>query len=116
MVYSIKYTESVPDGFGGITIMWMIRIRPKYMGDIGLLRHEMVHVHQFWRTLGLFPLRYLLSKAYRLKTELEAYREQLCWPPASNDKAAYREKYAKFLAEKYSLGITLEEARERLQV
>lgn len=110
MIYSIKYTENVPDGFSGITILWMIRIRPKYMGDIGLLHHEMVHVRQFWRTFGLFPLRYLISKTYRLKTEVAAYREQLCWPPASQDVDLYRRKYAGFIAQKYQLNISEEQA------
>lgn len=42
-----------------------------------LIEHEKVHVSQFYRSFGLFPLLYLASKKYRLKTELEAYKVEL---------------------------------------
>jgi len=76
----------------------VIFIRPEYRDDKGLEAHEQVHVRQWWRTLGLHSLLYLVSKRYRLNAEVEAYREQLRYPPASADPDGYREKYAGWLA------------------
>ena len=41
-----------------------------------MLVHELVHVHQFWRTWGLFMVLKLLSKKYRYESEIEAYAQQ----------------------------------------
>jgi hypothetical protein len=114
MLYSLKYTDSIPDGFGGVAIAWFIRIRPKYKDDVGLLEHEKVHVAQFWRTFGFHGLLYTLFKSYRLKSEVEAYREQLCWPPALTDRAHCIGHYSEFIAEKYGLNITAGEALKLL--
>ena len=41
------------------------------------IKHELVHIKQFWRTFGLHLLFYNISKSYRFKTELEAYVESV---------------------------------------
>lgn len=110
MLYRVIYTNRfIPNTFAGQTIGPVILIRPSHKEDIGLLEHEKVHVHQFWSTLGLFGIPYLLSKKYRLKYELEAYKEQL--KHYATDKKAL---FAHYLATKYNLDITQEEALKLL--
>lgn len=93
----------VPDKFGACTRAIFVFIRKKYQDDTGLLMHEKTHVKQFYRTLGLHPFLYLLSKTYRLKSEVEAYREQLKWKPYN---AGNKELFAGFLRSKYNLIIS----------
>jgi hypothetical protein len=76
-----------------------------------LLEHELVHVAQFWRTFGLNGIGYWFSKVYRLHCELEAYREQLRW--YADDRAP---AFARFLVEKYNLGVTYDEALRLLNL
>jgi len=112
----VFYTDRIiPERFGGYTTGILVFIRPKYKDDEGLLYHELTHVRQFYRTLGLHAILYLLSKRYRLKAEIEAYREQLKHPPAVNNPEPYRELYAKFIATKYGLDISEREAQELLR-
>lgn len=102
----------IPDEFAGITIGPISFIRPQYKDDSGLKAHEIVHQKQFWRTLGFgVPLWYLLSKKYRLKCELEAYKVQMQDPirPISAIKAA------DLLSSRYRLNITFEEALKLLE-
>jgi hypothetical protein len=114
MYYSLKYTNDVKEGSAGQANLWFIKIRPEYKGDIGLLAHEVVHTEQFWKTLGFHGLLYWLSKSYKLKCEVEAYREQLKWPPATEDRPHYAQHYAEFIAQKYGLSIPVEEALKLL--
>lgn len=100
----------VPDRFAGCSYGPIVAIRPIYRNDKGLHEHEFVHARQFWRGLGLgHALRYKFSRAYRLRCEVEAYREQLYWTPF--DRAPL---FARFLVDKYDLGITFDEAMELL--
>lgn len=110
MLHKVIYTNNIiPDKFAGLTLGPFIFIRPSHKDDKGLLEHEKVHVRQFWRTLGLFGIAYLLSKKYRLKYELEAYKEQLKY--YATDK---KQLFAQHLATKYNLDITQEEALKLL--
>jgi hypothetical protein len=68
------YTEKLPAGCGGCANGPIIRIRPRYQNDKGLHEHEAEHVRQWWRTLGLHSLLYLVSRKYRLWAEVAAYR------------------------------------------
>lgn len=102
----VVYTDRlIPARFGGFTFGPLILIRPAYRGDRGLLEHERVHVAQFWRTLGTMGIGYLLSKRYRLRCEVEAYREQARWYVTDR-----RPLFARFLVDKYDLGVTYDEA------
>lgn len=78
----------------------VVRIRPAYRDDEGLLQHELIHVRQWWRTLGLHSLLYLCSKKYRLKAEVEAYREQIKWMRLRSDRPSsyYKDLYATWLS------------------
>ena len=114
----VVYTDLVvPPGFAGITIGPVAFIRKKYREDVGLRKHEEKHIEQFWRYYGWFPIFYLLSQKFRLKVEVEAYREQLKW---YDDGAAARswrvQKYASYISSKYRINITKEEAEELLLV
>lgn len=72
----VVYTDKIAEGFAGCANGPIIRIRPKYRADKGLLAHEIVHVKQFYRTFGMHGILYLLSEKYRFNAEVEAYREQ----------------------------------------
>lgn len=108
MLFSLKYTDNVKSGFAGETKAWFIKIRPSYKDDAGLLEHEKIHVKQYWRTLGFHALFYALSKAYRLRSEVEAYKKQLELSPSNGAK------FAQFIATKYRLNVTQEEAYDLL--
>ena len=41
------------------------------------IKHELIHVKQFYRTLGLFCLLYLVSSRKRIAYEIEAYHATL---------------------------------------
>jgi hypothetical protein len=107
----IIYTDRLlRRGYAGATYCTpIIFIRPSHRGDVGLLEHEKVHVKQFWRSFGLMGLFYALNKKKRFQYEAEAYRKQLEFDPQKLDL------YAGFLATKYKLGITHEQALEALK-
>lgn len=69
----------------------------------GLREHELTHVKQFYRTVGISGILSLFSK-WKLQYEVEAYREQLKYVPADT---AY---FAEYLSTRYKLNITKEEA------
>lgn len=106
----VFYTDRfVGDNFAGTTYGPFIFIRPQYRADIGLLKHEQVHVAQFKRTFGLMSILYLFTK-WRLRYEVEAYREQLKWYP--DDQTAI---FAAFIATKYRLNISIQQATNLLK-
>jgi hypothetical protein len=105
----IIYTNClVPDNSAAITFGFIILIRPKYRGDIGLLAHERTHVRQWRESWGAFWPRYLLSKRRRRDYEVEAYREQLRHSPDCLDL------FASYLTSDYKLGISLDLAKSLL--
>jgi len=54
-----------------------------------LLRHEQVHVRQ-WRKEGRrFAFKYVVSRKWRLRYEVEAYAEQCRWNPTPKRIALY---------------------------
>jgi len=93
----------IPRGFDGFAPGPLILLRPG--ASAALLAHEKVHVRQFWRTFGLMGPLYLLSRRWRLRFELEAYREQIrhAGPHAARP-------CARALAHGYRLDITEEDA------
>ena len=76
--YTLRF---IPEKYAGVTLAFLVLIRPSYREDAGLLAHEKTHVRQFWRTFGINMLRYYFSADYRLQAELEAYRMQLTYAP-----------------------------------
>lgn len=98
----IFYTDRlIPDRFAGYTVGPVILIRPSKVGDRGLLEHEKVHVAQFWNPRWWFRSR--------LDKEVAAYREQLKRSPGRESL------FASFIATKYGLNITVEEAERMLR-
>jgi hypothetical protein len=98
----------MPDRFSGYTVGPIVLIRPAKRDDVGLLKHELVHVKQFWRSFGLFGIAYWLSKKKRFEYEVEAYREQLKYSPGREQRFAW------FLANNYNLDVTEQQALEAL--
>ncbi|WP_354682835.1 hypothetical protein [Cupriavidus necator] len=93
----------IPRGFDGFTPGPLILLRPG--ASDALFEHEKVHVRQFWRSWGLMGVLYLASRRWRLRYEVEAYREQLRHSPPESAHTL-----ARFLAGKYRLKISEAEA------
>lgn len=97
----------IPKVYGAMTRGCFIFVRPEFKENYALIEHEKVHVKQFWKSFGLHPFRYNLSKDYRLKCEVEAYKRQLEY---LNFDQASKVYFAKYLAENYGLDISFDEA------
>ena len=93
---------------------FVVRVRKFRSADEGVIRHELVHVKQWYRMLLIFhPLLYRLWPRYRIWSEAEAFREQLRWdPPEIRDSRL--SQYTNLLASCYGGELTLREARELL--
>lgn len=105
----IFYTNRfIPKDYAACTRGPCIFIRPEYRGDIGLLEHEKVHVRQWVRTLGVHSILYLMSKKYRLRAEVEAYRKQLVYSPGRE------ELFAGFIAYRYGLDVDVNLVKQLL--
>jgi hypothetical protein len=110
MYYKLEYTDNLPEGKAGQAKFWFIKIRPSYKDDIGLLNHEIEHVRQFWRYgLLVHQVLYPLSKQYRLKCEVEAYKIQLKY--YTDDRT---ELFAEFICNNYSLNVEKEDVIKML--
>lgn len=111
--YIVRYHANdddsvIPERFGAyIRKGIVIHIRERYRNDEGLHRHEYRHALRAIRSLGIYWLRYRWSKKFRYKAELECYRIQLRYTPASTvkKKKYYIDMYAGFMATKYDLDI-----------
>ncbi|MGE8365975.1 hypothetical protein [Cupriavidus sp.] len=97
----------IPARFDGYTVGPVVLVRPGT--SAALLAHEQTHARQFWRWLGCNGLLYQVSRRWRLRLELEAYRAQLAvaGAPAALPLSAD-------LASRYDLDITQEEAYRQL--
>ena len=116
----ITYSDNMKEGTGGyftgLLFSWRIMIRTKYKDDQGILMHELTHAKQHIRFFGMFLFFYVRSRKVRLRSEVEAYREQLKYFPALKDPEWYRKLYAEFLlSDRYDLKITYEEALAMLK-
>lgn len=133
--YSLKYTDKLPNGFGGQASMWKIKILEKYRSDKGLLEHEKFHVRCWWYCLAItwlvaaamffagtggWWISFLIagpgvhSLLYRIKyfrklAEVKAYKIQLRVGGYESPDFA-----ANALVNKYRLGISLNQARKVL--
>ena len=140
----VFYTDKLPEGTGGCANAFIVRIRPKYRDtDEGIHEHELYHVKSFfaetfislivlaalsflilpdppwtWAALPFclcaHSIIYLIPK-FRELEETAAYKTQLRYPPAIDDRAYYSSLYAKFISEDYGLKISQEEALELLE-
>ena len=105
--YLLFYTYNVKEGSAGQAKGPVIKIRPAYKDDVGLLAHEVEHVRHWWCSLGFSSILYLLSKRFRLWAEVKCYKVQLEY---AADRELARRSFALRLATHYNLGITVGEA------
>ena len=99
----VIYTSDLPENKGGVANGFIVRIKPKYKLDNGILQHELVHVKQWYRTFTFHSFLYLFNKKYRLSSEVEAYKEQLKHYPDDRTNL-----FAKFIVEDYNLDVEQE--------
>lgn len=97
----------VPKGFNAYGQGPVIFMREEFRNNEGAIAHEKVHLRQFWRAPVIHPIRYMLDARYRLKCEVEAYREMLKYYPDKLDEMAN-------LLTKYGTGVSLESVRAML--
>jgi len=72
----VIYTERfVP--MAGRSYGIFILIKPEHKGNEAIIAHELVHCKQFYRTFGIHGILYNISDKYKLKAEIEAYRETI---------------------------------------
>jgi hypothetical protein len=111
MTYPLTfYVDSLPDGFSGTANGPVIRLLKSHKDDIGLYQHELEHVKQWFRTLGMHSFLYLLSDRYKLWSEVQAYKVQSGY--YAEDRRAM---FARFIATRYNLSITEADALEKLR-
>lgn len=112
----IFYTDSLPVEMGGRTVACVVRIRPKYRDDEGLLHHELTHVAQWWSMLGIFhSLLYRFCAWYRLDCEVEAYKVQMRHRDRNGQFLSLHDAASFLLWPRYEFDITLEQAKSLLQ-
>lgn len=103
------FVDNLPNNMGGkVLVYWpiaTIRILGKYRDDEGIYQHELLHVKQFYCTLGLHCLLYKFVPEYKLWAEVEAYKKQLKYYP--DDKS---ELFAEFISTRYGLKVAKEYA------
>lgn len=99
----------MPAWMDGRAIGPIVQIRPSRRGDQSMLAHELEHVRQWREAPILMPLRYLLSRRWRLRYEAEAFRAQVRLDPAAITSCAA------LLATKYRLGLSYRDALNLLE-
>ncbi len=110
------YTDDLPDGVGGEARGPVIRIRTKYRQDEGIHAHELEHVRQWWVTLGIHSLLYLVVRRYRLWAEVQAYREQMRHQDRHGGYLSLESAAARLANPRYRLGITIDQAKVELEI
>lgn len=106
----VIYTDDLPGDIGGQARGPVVLIKTKYATDIGLLMHELTHVKQWWLTLGLHSLAYRFSRAYRLWSEVAAYREQMTFPDSAGHFMTPGEAASCLMLPRYGFNLTAAEA------
>ena len=98
----VFYVDKLKSGFAGFTNAFVVRILKSKINDRSILEHELTHVKQWYRTLGLHGILYLVSKKYRYRAELEAYRHQLKFV---KNKYLSADRFASYISRKYNLNV-----------
>ena len=87
----------------GLSMGVFVIIRSDFAADRPTVIHELEHCKQFWRGGAIVHMaRYYLSRAYRLKVEVEAFRAEIaaCEP---QNAAARLDEAARALASGYRI-------------
>jgi len=131
----IFYTDNLPEDpavpptwrLAGCASNFIVRIRPEYRGDEGLLAHELVHIGQGWKLLMIgHSLLYRFSAKYRLWAEVSAYKVQMLHPNGrgnlSRDTGEFSREYLSveraarhLMSPRYKFNLTFEEAKSLLE-
>lgn len=127
---------SLPNGVGASSSGPVIRILEKYKDDEGVYQHELRHVNQWLVVSALFaaviatvlfctgssdwfnlafafaadPLLYTLIPMYKLHMEIDAYRVQALY--YEDDRLP---RFAQFIATRYGLNVSEDEALKMLR-
>ena len=104
----------LPGRLVGVCLGPFVLLAREYANDWPTVVHELEHCKQFWRGgLIIHFARYYLSRSYRLKAELEAYRAELdACPPG--ERAGRLDDSARALVSGYQLKLDTEACRSLL--
>lgn len=97
--------DRLPGRLIGLSMGMFVLIRSDFAADRPTVVHELEHCRQFWRGgLVLHMARYYLSRRYRLRAEVEAFRAELaaCSPASRQGRL---EESARVLAACYEIGL-----------
>ncbi len=95
--------ERMPGRLIGLSMGVFVIIRSDFASDRPTVIHELEHCKQFWRGGAIVHMaRYYLSRAYRLKVEVEAFRAEIaaCEP---HNTAARLDEAARALSSGYRI-------------
>lgn len=104
----------LPGRLVGVCMGPFILLTKDYANDWPTVVHELEHCKQFWRGgLIIHFARYYLSRRYRLRSELDAYRAELdaCHP---GERADRLDDSARALASGYQLKLDAATCRKLL--
>lgn len=101
--------RTLKDWQGASTRGPVIVIRPKYEADVGIYRHELMHVKQWFRSFGFSSWLYLFSRSRRAMYEAEAYAEQTLYPDRHGVRLTVRGAAERLANPGYDLGLTVDE-------
>jgi hypothetical protein len=114
----VSYTERIRPPKAGclwfcFLFIMIVRIRPEYKEDKGLLEHELEHCRQNIKSLFLHPVLYCLFSGYRYLKEIDAYAWQLTF--YKEDRvSALAVKFSEYISEWYRIDITAPQAYHSL--
>lgn len=106
--------DRMPHRLVGLSMGMFVVVRSDHLGDRPTIVHELEHCKQFWRGGALVHMvRYYLSRCYRLRMEVEAFRAELaaCEP---EDREARLDDAVRALASGYHVGIDAQACRHLL--
>jgi hypothetical protein len=106
--------DRMPGRLIGLSMGLFVVIRRDYAADRPTIVHELEHCKQFWRGgVVLHMLRYYVSRSYRLRMEVEAFRAELAaCPPAL--RPTRLDEAARALATGYHIGLDVHACRHLL--
>jgi len=102
----------MPKKFSGYHVGTTVIIRPDYADDEGLIQHELTHVKQNIRTLGISGIRQYFDKNHKLNRECEAYAVQLQYVPQPQQDVM-KKRFVNYIYSKYDLGMSKNYIRRR---
>jgi len=97
--------DRLPGRLIGLSMGMFVLVRSDFAADRPTIVHELEHCRQFWRGgLILHMAKYYLSRQYRLRAEVEAFRAELaaCCPQSRQGRL---EESARVLAACYEIDL-----------